>query len=61
MKLNWRKIILIIVCAECLFIYWHTLGTMTLKKQQTTPIVSPSQSKVPLTQLQPATPSRSSS
>jgi hypothetical protein len=52
MKLNWRKIILIIVCAECLFIYWNSLSTMNFKKQRTTTHLAPAkQQQTPITQL----------
>ncbi|OAS22393.1 hypothetical protein [Paenibacillus oryzisoli] len=54
MKLNWRKIILIIVCAECLFIYWNSLSTMSFKKQRTTTHLEPArQPQTPITQIQP--------
>jgi cell division protein FtsW (lipid II flippase) len=54
MKLNWRKIILIIVCAECLFIYWNSLSTMNFKKQRTTTHLAPAkQQQTPITQIQP--------
>ncbi|NOU67275.1 hypothetical protein GC096_24840 [Paenibacillus sp. LMG 31461] len=54
MKLNWRRIILIIVCAECLFIYWNSLSTMSFKKQRTTTHLAPAkQPQVPITQIQP--------
>lgn len=53
MKLNWRKIILIIVCAECLFIYWTGLNTMSFKKQQTTHLAPSKQPQVPITQITP--------
>ncbi|TXK86074.1 hypothetical protein [Paenibacillus sp. N3.4] len=57
MKLNWRKIVLIVVCAELLFIYWNSISAIPFKKQQTTthPITSP-QSVPPLTQFKPTKP-----
>ncbi|MDR6548881.1 hypothetical protein [Paenibacillus qinlingensis] len=51
MQLNWRRIILVIVCAECLFIYWNSLSTMSFKKQQTTQLGPTNQPKAPLTHI----------
>ncbi|KRF03820.1 hypothetical protein ASG89_03425 [Paenibacillus sp. Soil766] len=54
MKLNWRRILLIIVCAECLFIYWNSLSTLSFKKQRTTTHLEPAkQPQAPLTQIKP--------
>jgi hypothetical protein len=59
MKLNWRKIVLIVVCAELLFIYWNGISAIPFKKQQTThPISTPQPAVTPVTQLKPITPSK---
>jgi hypothetical protein len=53
MKLNWRKIILIIVCSEFLFVYWNSLSTMSFKKQQTTHLVPTLQPQAPISKVKP--------
>ncbi|MFD0698621.1 hypothetical protein ACFQZT_31590 [Paenibacillus sp. GCM10027628] len=56
MKLNWRKIVFIVVCAELLFIYWNSISAIPFKKQQTTHPISTPQSNPSLTQIKPITP-----
>ncbi|UJF31635.1 hypothetical protein [Paenibacillus hexagrammi] len=34
MKLNWRKIVFIVLCAELLFVYWNSLSAMQFRRQQ---------------------------
>ncbi|SDN17331.1 hypothetical protein SAMN04487897_10215 [Paenibacillus sp. yr247] len=58
MKLNWRKIVMIVVCAELLFIYWNSISALPFKKQQTTHPISTPQPVPPLTQLKPVTPGK---
>jgi hypothetical protein len=57
MKLNWRKIMFIVVCAELLFIYWNSISAIPFKKQQTTSPISTPQTNPSLTQIKPLTPS----
>jgi hypothetical protein len=53
MQLNWRKFILIIICAEALMIYWNSASFMQTNKQPSVhPAASPSVN-VPLTQKNP--------
>ncbi|MEW9698479.1 hypothetical protein [Paenibacillus sp. SI8] len=56
MKLNWRKIVFIVVCAELLFIYWNGITAIPFKKQQTSSPISSPQSNPTLTQIKPLTP-----
>ncbi|MEC0230228.1 hypothetical protein [Paenibacillus alba] len=56
MNLNWRKIVLIVLCAEVLFIYWNGLSAVPFKKHQTTNPISTPQPVIPITQLKPSTP-----
>ncbi|GGI45517.1 hypothetical protein GCM10008018_12560 [Paenibacillus marchantiophytorum] len=58
MKLNWRKIVLIVLCAEVLFIYWNGMSAIPFKKQHITNPISSPQPITPITQLKPATPNK---
>lgn len=58
MKLNWRRIILIVICAEFLFIYWNSISTMSFKKHQITHPNSTSLPVPPLTQIKPLSPGK---
>ncbi|MBD0381160.1 hypothetical protein [Paenibacillus sedimenti] len=56
MKLNWRKIVFIVVCAELLFIYWNSISAIPFNKQQTTHPIFTQKSNTSLTHLKPLTP-----
>ncbi|NRF90728.1 hypothetical protein HQN89_06770 [Paenibacillus frigoriresistens] len=58
MSLNWRKIVLIVVCAELLFIYWNGISAISFKKQEVSHPSSTSQPVPPLTQIKPITPGK---
>lgn len=53
MKLNWRKIVFIVVFAELLFIYWNSISASPFKKQQTTHPISTPDSNPSLSQIKP--------
>ncbi|NEW08765.1 hypothetical protein GK047_22475 [Paenibacillus sp. SYP-B3998] len=55
MKLNLRKIMFIVVCAELLFIYWNSISAIPFRRQQTTNPISTPRSNPSLTQIKPLT------
>ncbi|MFC5451756.1 hypothetical protein [Paenibacillus aestuarii] len=55
MKLNWRKVIFVVICAELLFIYWNSISAISLHKQQTRPPISSPDVTPTITQVKPAT------
>ncbi|RTE10078.1 hypothetical protein [Paenibacillus whitsoniae] len=55
MKLNWRKIFWIVVCAELLFMYWNTLETLSFRKQQAHTTKNMVPAAPPVSQFHPAT------
>ncbi|MDD9265725.1 hypothetical protein ACFPES_01640 [Paenibacillus sp. GCM10023248] len=58
MKLNWRKIAVIVLCAELLLIYWHVMSAVPFKQQRHDyPIASP-KPPLPLNDFEQAAPSQ---
>ncbi|MGG1518398.1 hypothetical protein ABE504_23470 [Paenibacillus oryzisoli] len=55
MKLNWRKILWIVVCAELLFMYWNTVETISFRKQQANVNKNKVPAAPPVSQVQPST------
>jgi|GEM_PF-6092154 len=56
MKLNWRKVVFVVICAELLFIYWNSISAISLHKQQTKPPISSPDVTPSITQSKPLTP-----
>lgn len=56
MKLNWRKIVFIVLFAELLMVYWNSLGGVQTKKQPSVKPVATRQPAPNFTKIEPWSP-----